>query len=1107
MMWKSEIKNGIFLLTIISYLFLFNFSLYGEYNTIQFEQIHFPQSVIFSISQDNVGFIWFATDDGLNRFDGYDVKVFKPQRDNKKSLSVNFIYCVYTDSKGTIWIGTRGGGLNKFDYDTEEFTCYTHNPDNPKSISNNNVYTIYEDIYGELWVGTYGGGLNKFDREKGEFIRYMNDPGNPGSISSNEIRTIAEDKKGDLWIGTDKGGLNKFDREKEIFAHYLNERENPNSISSNFVYKICPSATGDLWIATRKGFEKFSPETGTFVHYKNEISFEAGGINNTYVSNYVYTLLEDRTGKLWIGTRGGGLQIFDPQTGTYYHYTENSKNKYSVSHNNVFTLFQDRSGIIWLGTLGGGVNKYDPLRSKFKTRLITGKKKQDIHDTIYSFYEDPSGVFWIGTAGGGVARYDRKKEEYTLYQINPLDPDTLIKNDVYAMLEDYTGTFWVGTSDGLYSLDKITGIFTYHKTGLFEEGGLDNMVFSLFEDSARNLWVGTNDGSLNVYDREKGVFTYVRLNSESERISNTYVYTIYEDKNKNIWLGTGEGLKKLVLGGKKGRDITSYKLYKKKEGEKNGLSHDIVLSIHEDNRSNLWLGTRGGGLNKFDPRTERFLHYGEKDGLPNEIIYGILEDWQGYLWLSTNRGIAKFNPQTGISKNYDKSGGLQGDEFNIGAYCKTKKGQLFFGGKKGFNAFFPTDIRENTFIPPIVLTAFKQGGEELKMDKTPIKTDTIHLGWQDNFFEFEFVSLNFAQTEKNQYAYFLEGLDKEWYYSGTRRFGRYTGLPGGTYTLRIKGSNNDGRWNDEGVAVKIKVESPFFKAWWFYAILIYIIIIVIIIIYRIKVKQLKAEKESALLNREMDFSRKIMESIEYAKTIQFSILPSREKIARQLKRHFVIWKPRDIVGGDFYWFRQLSDTSFMIAVIDCTGHSVPGAFMTMITNSELNRVVDELYIKRPSEVLKMLNVKIRTALRQNRQEDVLNNGLDMGLCLVDTRIRELTFSGAKFSLFYSRHNSVHEIKGDAQRIGYLESKESFTYKDHHMTYTPQDYFYMTSDGYLEQCGGDKGLPLSKRRFKSFINKCYGKSMEEQKKMLEQYLAEYRKSQAQMDDIVVFGFRI
>lgn len=764
--------------------------------------------MVLRIVQDDLGFMWFGTADGLNRYDGHTFKVYKNDPDDPGSIQSDSIWALYVDRSGTLWVGTEGGGLNRFDRDADRFIHYLHDPDDPTSLSDDGVTVIYEDRSGILWVGTATGGLNRFDRETERFTHYRYDPNDPDSISSDGIISIFEDREGVLWIGTSIG-LNRFDRETGRFTRYQHDPADPYSLSHNSVWVIHEDRTGALWVGTAGGgLSRFDRETERFTHYRFA-PYDPYSLSN----DIVFALYEEPSGDFLVGTYGGGINRFDPQTGQCIQYTKNENDPYSLSSDHIRTIYVDRSGVLWVGTEGGGVNRSDPPYKRFlHYRAIPDDPNSLSDNFVTTLYEDRAGTLWIGTLDGGLNRLDRETGEFTHYHHDPTDPSSLSDDNVTAVYEDHFGVLWVATGNGgLNRLDRATGRFEHYREDPTDPASLStDALYAIYEDRRGVLWIGTNGGGLERFDRETETFVHYRYAPDDDHsLSHDRVNVIFEDRAGNLWIGTsGGGLNSFD------READHFIRYQAARDDPTSLSNNVVFVVQQDLAGTLWIGT-ANGLDRFDPKTRTFDHYREKDGLPNDAVCGILVDDTGDLWISTARGLARFDPQTETFRSYDAGDGLQGGQFHPGAYYKGWDGTLFFGGVNGFNAFRPEDIRDNPVVPPIVLTRLLQGGNDIPLDQAVETVEQISLRWPYNFFEFEFAALNYVQSEKNQYAYMLEGFDREWNYVGGRQFGQYTNLPGGTYTLRIKGTNNDGVWNEEGVALRVEVIPPIWQTWWF----------------------------------------------------------------------------------------------------------------------------------------------------------------------------------------------------------------------------------------------------------------------------------------------------
>jgi len=820
------------------------------------------QSGVFAMLQDSQGFMWFGTQDGLNKYDGYNFTVYKYNEQESNSLSDNFILSLYEDKSGSIWVGTENGGLNKFDCHTQQFSHYTNDPKNPNTLGANYVLSIYEDKFGTLWVGTAGGGLNKFNRETEQFTRYTHNPDAPNSLGHNTVLSIYEDKFGMLWVGTAGGGLNKFNRETEQFSRYTHNPNDPNSLSHDTVLSIYEDQSGSLWIGTNGGgLNKFDRETGQFTHYIHDPANPKSLSDNT-----VGSIVEDRFGNLWLATSswygnyyGTGLDKFEAKTGQFNHYNHDPANPKSLSDNIVLSLLKDNSEILWIGTGFSGINKLDTKDPKFTHYKYAPAHPHSLSDNhISSIYEDRNGTLWIGTFNKGLDKFDRETGQFTHYRHEPDNLNGLSSDNIWSVYEDQSGMLWIGTGgSGLNKFDRETGKFTHYIHEPDDPYSLsNNTVWSIYEDQKGTLWIGTFHGGLNKFDLETEQFThYIHDPDNPKSLSDNNVFLIYEDQSGMLWIAPESGpLNKFD------RKTGEFTQYKHDPNNPNSLTYERVVSMYEYPVGTLWIGTYGGGLDKFDIASETFTPYTEKDGLSNNSVVGMLGDDEGNLWLSTGKGLSKFNPQTETFRNYDVSDGLQGNEFDgVKAYFKSKTGEMFFGGLNGFNSFYPHQVKDNPHIPPVVITDFKKFNESVKLDKAISETKELKLSYKDRFFGFEFAALDYTNPRKNQYAYKLEGFDKDWIYSGNRRYASYTNLDGGTYTFRVKGSNNDGVWNEEGTSVKIIITPPPWKTWWAYTL--YVVVLLTAVLGYVQWKTRAQEKENALLRENERKLHQFLEAI------------------------------------------------------------------------------------------------------------------------------------------------------------------------------------------------------------------------------------------------------
>lgn len=802
-------KRKLLLLPLIVLFTSISFSIYAQKRVFQTitRKDGLSHSTIYSLVRDQQGFMWFGTGNGLNRYDGYRVTQYFHDPGNANSLSSNNSGNLYIDRSGIIWIGTWGGGLNSLDPRTMVYTRYLHDPANKESISDNRVQSIYRDRAGVLWAGTRSGGLNRLNVKTGKFRQYLNDPKNPNSISSNRVWSITEDKQGILWIGTNNG-LNRFDPKKERFTHYFHVPGNVTSLSHSRIRKVYMGKSGYLWVGTQHGLNRFDRSTGKSVRYYPDSHDISSG--NGYGYNVINAIYEDPSGTLWVGAANFGLGELDPKTGKFIQHIHNLNDPESISHNDVRHIMGDPSGILWLGTRGGGVNMLD-LKGKKFTRIQhqTNNKNSLSGSTVISIFEDPDGILWLGTQHSGLNRWDRKNNQFTHYQKKANLPGSIQHNMINHLHRDRKGRLWIASPVGLGRLEASTNTFSYITT---EDGLTNNDINSIFEDSKGILWLGMGRKGLNRLDPEtKKITPYEHVKGDPNSLSDNYNVRVFLEEHGKLWVGTQGGLN--LFDPKSGKSIR----YKKDPKNPKSLSNNMVHSVNKDQFGRIWVGTFNG-LNLLNRKTDTFTHFGIEQGLPSNLITGVLES-NGDLWIATSAGLSRFNMTARNFRNYGVADGLQGKEFVRNSWFKGNRGELFFGGTKGANAFFPASIKDNPHPPEVVLTDFKKFNKSVSFDQSVSNLKNLELSYKDKFFSFEFAALDYTSPIQNQYAYKMEGFDRDWIETDSQqRRATYTNLDGGIYTFRVKASNNDGVWNEEGLSLEITVDPPPWKTWWAYTL-------------------------------------------------------------------------------------------------------------------------------------------------------------------------------------------------------------------------------------------------------------------------------------------------
>jgi signal transduction histidine kinase/ligand-binding sensor domain-containing protein len=799
----------------------------AQFSTLQFGhyslQDGLPQNTVLNITQDHQGFLWFATQDGLCRYDGYTVRIFRHRDGDPSTPSSNGITRLYVSKNGLLWIGTFDGGLNVYDHRTGYFTAYKHDPANPNSVSDNAIQAICEDRYGNMWIGTERGGINIFFSKQQRWKRFAHNSNSPSALSASRVYAVLEDRAGTVWISTFGGGLHRFTPQDSSFVRYRHDPKNPQSLSSDKVTALFQDQRGIVWVGTNGGgLNRFDAARGICTRYTHR---EA---DPTSLSNdLVWAVSADSVGRLWVSTNGG-LNVYDYRTERFTHYKHDAGDPASLSDNLMRGLFCDRSGILWIGTDVGGVNKLDPHKRKFYTfRRNSSQTATNASglsgNVVRALYEDHRQNLWIGIQGGGLNRFDRTTERFAHWQRDSTNAQTFSSNDVWAVTAHRTahngtvqpdGKLWVGTQEGLNLFDPETGrvLSTYRNEPNNPRSLGANAVRALLYDKRGTLWVGTILGGLNRFDATSRSWKrFLPDTANPYSIGSDQVRALCEDPDGTLWVGTG-------MNGLNAFDPRTERFTRFSHNPNNprSLSNNTVRSLLVARDGTLWVGTMVG-LNKFDRQKQEFTVFNERTGLPNGIIYGIAEDERGWLWLSTNKGLAHFNPATNECRAYEERDGLQSNEFNGAAVCKGSDGVLYFGGIGGYTAFHPDSIRDTRYMPPVRVTNFTLFDRPLTIDSALQYDQTLRLAHNQNFFSVEFAALDYSEPARNRYAYKLEGLDADWIQSGSRRLAIYTALAHGTYVLRLRGTNSNGVWSQHELALPIIITPPFWRTWWFYS--------------------------------------------------------------------------------------------------------------------------------------------------------------------------------------------------------------------------------------------------------------------------------------------------
>ena len=817
-------------------------------------------NVAYAVLEDRRGFIWIGTQDGLNRYDGYDFRVFGTGPEGGKFLSHSGINALLKDQDGNIWIGTEGGGLNYFDPETEKFWHFNHDPDNPQSLSSNTVKSLVQDKNGTIWVGT-SNGLNQMhikyaDLTKNPYIkpltstftRYYNLITDPGSISSNRILCMYVDSYKNLWIGT-PNGLNMLSpdelfKEKTNFIKYGVDIESPVKLSSNNVNAVFEDDSAILWIGTNNGLTRLSGRNDLGIPSVSQQIQVAPLQEPGVVQKMVYDIIQDTAGNLWLATIGAGLHMI-PNEDLYREndirflsYYPDDLDPKSIGDDAINSFMLANSGNIWFSTNNGGISNIVPPTQIFRSMRHNPNNSNSLsHNVVKSICEDRSENLWIGTWGGGLCKYSPKTGKFKNYQPRPGDPDGLGSDIIQVVVEDSKGILWIGTQGmGLYRFNPETEVFTNVAKQIMSGNSLiSNDIWSMFPSrNGKDLWIGTYEG-LDRYEISSGRIThYPHLLENEHSISFNEIRSLYEDHAGYLWIGTGGGgLDRLNI------DEGIFYNFRYNSSDSASLSNNSIYSINADSSGNLWIGTLGGGLNMIEAEDlysdhPVFKHYGKNEGLANDVVKGTLEDDFGNIWISTSNGLSKLDPRTNTIYNYTESDGLQSNVFNLGAYYKTKSGQLIFGSVNGLCIFSPDDTHENTSAPEVIITDLKisnrsvdvgeKVGKRIILKRSILQTDRIDLSHDSRVISFDFAALAFSARERIKFDYRLQGVDELWSSTDFRRRSiTYSNLKPGDYVFEVKASNSDGVFNNDARRISMVIHPAIYRTK--IALLVYILLI------------------------------------------------------------------------------------------------------------------------------------------------------------------------------------------------------------------------------------------------------------------------------------------
>lgn len=1106
-----KLKNKSILLILIAFVSVAHYQMSAQtLNLSQFGiEEGLPQSSVYSMLQDKQGNIWVGTMNGISKYNGLNFENYS----KKDGLSENRVTSSSLDNAGNIWFGHWSGGITKYDATTKKFTEVL-----PEKYKLSKTITcIIADKAGALWFGTEGQGLLKY--ANGDFNLFTTNNGLP----SDAITSLMINKGGDLWIGTTKG-----------IVTYNNKFTSFDiALPSQAITALFLDNKGDVWIGTA--------DAGLLRINATDKQLKQYTTNQGLASNNIITLYQAESGSIFIGTYDGGVCKYLPQLelnnykGSVF---QTISTQHGLSNNRVLSIIQDREKNIWIGTFFN-LNQY--FDEQFE---IYGENEGLPNSLVWSVIEGANNDYWIGTEGGlfqfipdAYQVPEQQSENLIITPKNPLNLKSNKNKSAYrfirhtgkdgqvlntsALYRDMKGNIWfTDFGQGVSRLNPLTGDIKQYST----DNGLPvNEVYCINGDKDGNVWIGTNKAGVLKFDINTEAFVQY---TTDEGLGSNQIYTIYRDSKDRMWLGGLSGNLTLYDPNNLPKTGGLFKTF----SEKNGYASKFTICITEDGQGNIWFGTYDQGAFKYDPLAllekggQLFKNYTTKNGLSSNTPFLLISDSKSNLWIGSGLGIDKFDLRNETVKHYEKEDGFLGVEINPNAACKDKDGNLWFGSIIGL-VKYNSRLERNNLIEPV--TSIRN--PRIYFESVDIPQDHV-FSWTQNHFTFDFVGTSLTNPKRVKYRYMLEGLDNDWSPVVKENSVTYPNLAPGEYTFKVRSCNNDGVWNSLPMTFKFVVTPPFWQTSWFYVVLI--VVVFSVIIFFIKIRERVLRKENIILEQKVterteviskqnvEIEKKntaITDNIEYAQNIQMAILPPAEELNRLFKEHFVLYKPKDIVSGDFYWTHEEKDRVYF-AVADCTGHGVSGAFVSLMGHNLLNNAVNENHSVTPADILYYLNEKIINTLRQSTKNTSAKYGMDITLISISkTRTKhpensalegyELQFAGAHNPLLIYRAEECIVLKANPRSIGSYKKTGEQAFTNHVFHVVEGDMLYLFSDGYVDQLGGPENKKIFAQPFREILKSLADKPMPTQQQLLDEKVEAWKGNQSQTDDILVAGIRI
>ncbi len=1082
---------------------------------------------VYCILEDKKGNLWFGTyGGGISRYDGKSFTNFN----TKTGLANNTVFSMLEDKRGNLWFGTLGGGVNC--YDGRTFSTLT----SKQGLISNAILSMYEDKKGNLWFGTNRAGISCYHPNFGsdnkirkaspaDFSNYTTNDG----LANNSVYCILEDRYGNIWFGTDKGGLSTChppaDNSRLSFTNYTTQ----DGLADNSILGILEDRSGTIWFGTDGGgVSRYEPDKDLAgkLPEPGQIRFKNFSVSEGLCNSAVLCIVEDKSGNLYFGTGGGGLSRYDGRAFLSFSMKE------GLSSNAVFGICEDSNGDFWFGTYQGGVCVYNG------TSFVTYTTNEGLaNNQVYSIFEDKYKNIWLCTYGGGVSKFDGKS--FTNYSLR----EGLVNSVVTSGLEDKDGNLWFGTFGG--GVSRFDGKqFTNFTT---KQGLAGNTINSILQDKSGRLWFCSLGGGVSCYQPQGPTHGFTNY-SVKDGLASKDIYCMLEDKCGNIWFGTyGDGVSRFD-----GKSFVNFSTM-------DGLPDDVVYDIVEDKKGMIWFGTNSGfaGLKGFrDVLTNKkeeskrntylvdaankissqqlgpyyrpvFELFNQKNGYPVKDINAnaMYCDRQGIIWAGTGDRVVRFD-YSGIRKNSSppqvviQSVKIQNDNVSWNDLLPGNR------APQRKDSISPACIAEEVYLFGHTISPARRDSMVSKFDDVRFRgisafypvPENLVLPYNHNNITIDFTAIEPARSFLVSYSYMLKGYDNGWSPPGEKSSASFGNISEGEYTFLLKARSPDGIWSSQ-ISFSFRVLPPWYRTWWAYMLSVFAGFGVIAVAFRLRTMALLEERkklEQIIKERTGDIDRqrqiieeknqRITESISYAKHIQDSMLQNDGELAQYFREFFIYARPKDIVSGDFYWFSE-REGKIVIAVADCTGHGVPGAFMTVIGTMLLNEIVNEKGIKDPGLILGELHKGIDKLLKQHQTPTQAQDGMDISLCVIDKAKHSLEFAGAKNSLYILNEGDLEVVKAGPFGVGGVysgEYQESRVFTTHKIPVKKGVKLFMFTDGYRDQISATEKTKFGSARFRELLLETSHLDMASQKIALHKKLEEWKSSYRQMDDILIIG---